>query len=124
MPVRANSYMFDHGTRPAASPRVMSAATWKRKPSTVSDVPIRAHRYRRRAPGRAPRFAAATSSSARTRASAESPVATPEAREARATEAAPTSSRERAASVAASFCCRERSERRARSTAYAMKASA
>ena len=34
--------MFDHGTRPAAMPRVTSPATWKRKPSTVSDVPIRA----------------------------------------------------------------------------------
>ena len=37
VPVRANSYMFDHGTRPAAMPRVTSPATWKRKPSTVSD---------------------------------------------------------------------------------------
>ena len=44
VPVRANSYMFDHGTRSAAMPRRTSPPTWKRNPSTVSDVPIRAHR--------------------------------------------------------------------------------
>ena len=50
VPVSANSYMFDHGTRPAAMPRVTSAARWNRHASTVSDVPMRAHTSRGRSP--------------------------------------------------------------------------
>jgi hypothetical protein len=43
VPVRANSYMFDHGTRPAAMPRVTSPPTWNRNASQVSEVPMRAN---------------------------------------------------------------------------------
>ena len=89
----------------------MSAATWKTNASTVSDVPMRAQRYRGRADGRASTAASAASSSARMRV-----IDDPDAPDA----PTPTSSR----TGAASFALAARSDRRARSTAYAMNARA
>ena len=41
VPVSANSYMFAHGTRPAAMPRVTSAARCSAQASTVIATPTR-----------------------------------------------------------------------------------
>ena len=96
----ANSYMFDHGTRSAAIPRSTVAPRWNRNASTVSEVPMRAHKRRGRAPGADAISAPARRSRAVTSVMLSPPAATSSRSRARASFASTASAERRARSIA------------------------